>query len=169
MLKLFYPTYYFSHAWEITPEFLRAQGIRAVLSDLDDTLTCHDSQELAPEYAAWLARLQAEGIALCILSNNAEARIRPFCERNGLQYTPKAKKPLRAAALATAERLGAKPEETLLLGDQIFTDILCGKNAGMRTAAVPPIGRKATKFIAFKRWVEKPVWRAYFRQRKEEV
>ena len=168
MFDRFFPTYDFPHAYDITPEFLQAEGVRAILSDLDDTLTCHDSQELAPEYRAWLDRIAAAGIRFCILSNNSEERTRPFCDRNGLDFTAHARKPLRRAVLATVERMGITPDEVLLVGDQIFTDILCGKNAGIRTAAVKPIGNRATKFIAVKRFLEHPIWRAYFRRKEDK-
>lgn len=168
MFDRFFPTYDFPHAYDITPEFLQAEGVRAIISDLDDTLTCHDSQELAPEYRAWLDRIAAAGIRFCILSNNSAERTRPFCDRNGLDFTAHARKPLRRAVLATVERMGITPDEVLLVGDQIFTDILCGKNAGIRTAAVKPIGNRATKFIAVKRFLESPIWRAYFRRKEDK-
>ena len=168
MFDRFFPTYDFPHAYDITPEFLQAEGVRAIISDLDDTLTCHDSQELAQDYRAWLDRIAAAGIRFCILSNNSEERTRPFCDRNGLDFTAHARKPLRRAVLATVERMGITPDEVLLVGDQIFTDILCGKNAGIRTAAVKPIGNRATKFIAVKRFLERPIWRAYFRRKEDK-
>ena len=168
MLDRFFPTYDFPHAYDITPEFLRAEGIGAIISDLDDTLTCHDSQDLAPEYRAWLNDIAAAGIRFCILSNNSVERTRPFCERNGLDFAADAKKPGKKVLLATVERLGISTGEALLIGDQIFTDILCGKNAGIRTAAVKPIGNRATKLIAVKRFLERPIWRAYFRCKEEK-
>ncbi|MBR6556219.1 MAG: YqeG family HAD IIIA-type phosphatase [Clostridia bacterium] len=168
MLDRFFPTYDFPRACDITPEFLRTEGIRAIISDLDDTLTCHDSQDLAPEYRAWMEQITAAGIRFCILSNNSEERTRPFCDRNGLDFTAHARKPLRKAVLETLDRMGVTRDEALLVGDQIFTDILCGKNAGIRTAAVKPIGGRATRFIAVKRFLERPIWRAYFRRKEDK-
>lgn len=170
MAKLFFPTYYFDRAYDITPQFLRREGIDLILSDLDDTLTCHDDPTLSPAYAQWIAALAAEGIGLRILSNNSEERTRPFCQKNGLCYTAHARKPLPGGARRALSELGVDPARALILGDQIFTDILCGAFSGIRTAAVAPIGSRATRFIAFKRVLERPIWRAYFaRRRKEEA
>ena len=45
-------------------------------------------------------------------------------------------KPQPEIALLAMEKAGAKPEETLLIGDRIYTDIACGKNAGVATVLV---------------------------------
>lgn len=164
MFSFFYPTFYFERAVDISPDLLRSFGISAILTDLDDTLTTHGCQQLAPEYALWLQTLRDAGISVSVLSNNTEERTRPFCERNGLNYFCKAKKPLPGRAKSAARALGLSREQVLVLGDQIFTDILCGRFAGMRTAAVRPIGCRATRWIAVKRILEKPIWRSYFRK-----
>jgi len=45
-------------------------------------------------------------------------------------------KPEPAMALLAIEKSGFTPEETLMIGDRIYTDIACGKNAGISTALV---------------------------------
>lgn len=45
-------------------------------------------------------------------------------------------KPQPEMALLSMERWGYTPEETLLIGDRIYTDIACGVNAGVDTAFV---------------------------------
>ena len=37
------------------------------------------------------------------------------------------------------ERMGCRPEETIMVGDQIFTDILGANNAGVASILVEPI------------------------------
>ena len=56
-----------------------------------------------------------------------------------------------------AEYLGAKPEETALVGDQLFTDIAAGNSAGMTTILVSPIDKREAIHIRFKRIFEKLV------------
>ena len=51
---------------------------------------------------------------------------------------------------------GLKRCECVVIGDQIFTDVLGGKAAGMRVIQVLPIDTKTdTAFIRFKRKLEK--------------
>lgn len=45
-------------------------------------------------------------------------------------------KPEPEMALLSMERYGYTPEETMLIGDRIYTDIACGVNAGIDTAFV---------------------------------
>ena len=45
-------------------------------------------------------------------------------------------KPYPALAETAMHRMGVTPQQTLLVGDRLQTDIKCGKNAGCATAAV---------------------------------
>ena len=45
-------------------------------------------------------------------------------------------KPEPQMAYLAMERFGFRPEQTLLIGDRLYTDIACGKNAGIDTAFV---------------------------------
>ena len=57
--------------------------------------------------------------------------------------------------------LGAKKENTVLIGDQIFTDVYAGKRAGLLTVMVDPIEAKETPFFGVKRRLEKIVLKDY--------
>ena len=45
-------------------------------------------------------------------------------------------KPEPAIALLAIEKAGCKPEDAVLIGDRIYTDIACGVNAGITTVLV---------------------------------
>lgn len=45
-------------------------------------------------------------------------------------------KPQPTMALLSMQTLGVSPEETVLIGDRVYTDIACGVNAGIDTAFV---------------------------------
>ena len=49
------------------------------------------------------------------------------------------------------------------MGDQIFTDVLAARLAGVRAALVPPIKDKTDLFTKFKRLLEKPILKKYDR------
>lgn len=100
------PEYIFKTIECIHPDFLAAQGIKALVLDVDNTLTADNSQVLEPTVQAWLDEMRAAGIRLTIVSNNTAKRVRPFAERIGLDWVPLACKPFtiglrwRAAAWA---------------------------------------------------------------------
>lgn len=85
-MPLFTPTIVFERITCITPEFLGARGLRALILDVDNTLTAHGSQELPPDVAAWLDTMRAAGVKLTIASNNMPGRVAPFAKRVGLEY-----------------------------------------------------------------------------------
>ena len=55
------------------------------------------------------------------------------------------------------------------MGDQIFTDVLAARLAGIRAALVPPIKDKTDPLTRFKRLLERPIMKRYFRRNKKDV
>ena len=102
------PEYVFQDVTHITPEWLAAKGIRALVLDIDNTLTADRSQELPEEVAQWLAEMRSAGIGLTIVSNGAEKRVRPFAEKLGLAYLYRSAKPLPFALMVARRRMGVR-------------------------------------------------------------
>ena len=115
----------------LDPKALRAKGITLVLADLDNTLAPYKVLEPDPEVAAWKEALEREGIQLFILSNSRKPGRAPFQGHSG--------KPKKAGYLRAMERMGRGPRETVMVGDQIFTDILGANNAEVVPLLVEPI------------------------------
>ena len=60
--------------------------------------------------------------------------------------------------------MGCDASDTAMLGDQLLTDALAGNLLGLRVLIVPPIRDKKTAFVRFKRWLERPVIRRYYKK-----
>ena len=56
------PEYVFKDVTHITPEWLAQKGIRALVLDIDNTLTADRSQELPEEVAGWLEAMHRAGV-----------------------------------------------------------------------------------------------------------
>lgn len=124
----------------ISARALAAQGVRLVLADLDNTLVPYREVEPAPELTAWKGELEAEGIQLFLLSNSRRpGRPQAFAERMGIPFLGRAGKPRRAGYLEAMKRMGCTPAETVMVGDQIFTDTLGASRAGVTPLLVEPI------------------------------
>lgn len=154
---LLYPDYRFRRVWEITPEWLAGKGIDALLLDVDNTLTTHDNPEVDPRVLQWLAVMKEHGVKLAILSNNNRERVEPFAKRLGLGFFAGAKKPLGGGARRAMKLLGAK--KTAVVGDQIFTDVLCGRMAGLVPVMVDLMEPEPFFFFKVKRALERIVLR----------
>ena len=124
----------------ISPKALADRGIRLVLADLDNTLAPYKVTEPTPEVMAWKRGLEEAGIALFLLSNSRKpGRAQAFAEKLGIPCQGHSGKPKKAGYLRAMERMGARPEETVMVGDQIFTDTLGANNAGVTPLLVQPI------------------------------
>ena len=124
----------------LDPKALRARGITLVLADLDNTLVPYGVTEPPEEIVAWKQALEAQGIQLFLLSNSRRpGRAQSFAQRLGIPYQGHSGKPRRAGYLRAMERMGRRPEETVMVGDQIFTDTLGANNAGVVPMLVEPI------------------------------
>ena len=125
---------------DISPSELAAKGVRLVLADLDNTLVPYKVTQPTPELLAWKKALEAAGIQLFLLSNNRKpGRAQRFAEQLGIPYQGHSGKPKKAGYLRAMERMGCRPEETVMVGDQIFTDTLGANNAGVIPLLVEPI------------------------------
>ena len=138
-MGIFQPTALRERAMDITPEFLNSSGVRAILLDVDNTLTRYKSQELDPAVAAWLQRMQQQGIALTVVSNGLPRRVRPFAQKIGLRCIAFACKPSPVGYLRGARRLGLPRRQCAIVGDQMFTDVVGANLCGMRSIMLDPI------------------------------
>lgn len=130
----------YSSVTQLDPKALRAKGITLVLADLDNTLVPYRVTQPTPEVVAWKQALEAEGIQLFILSNSRKpGRAQQFAQVLGVPFQGHSGKPKRGGYLRAMERMGRRPEETVMVGDQIFTDTLGANRAGVTPLLVRPI------------------------------
>lgn len=124
---------------EVTPDFLRARGVRAVMVDLDDTLLAAGSDRLEPPFRAWLASLRAAGIPVVILSNGTHSRVARWAEELELIGLALTGKPWGRAFRRGLAELGTPARETAMVGDQLFTDVFGANRAGLVSVLVAPL------------------------------
>ena len=163
MLQRFYPDNELKSAYDIDYEGLYEKGYRGIIFDIDNTLVPHGAP--ADDRArALFERLKGLGFKTLLLSNNKEPRVRSFSDSVGSIYIFKAGKPGKAGYMRAMERMETTPENTLFVGDQLFTDIWGAKKAGLLTYLTKPIHPKEEIQIVLKRYLEKIV--LYFYHKK---
>ncbi|PWL52904.1 MAG: YqeG family HAD IIIA-type phosphatase [Clostridiales bacterium] len=155
MSKKLYPVTQMNNIYEITPEWLKSRGVKALICDLDDTLTPYYDTTPNDRLTEWIRRMRENGIRLCILTNGKKKRVLPFCKRLGVECVPMAMKPLPVGYFRALRKLGVKRKEAVAVGDQIFTDIAGGNCAGIHTLLVEPIAYKTSAVEKKKRKYEK--------------
>ena len=155
-MAIFFPGEYLDSTYVIDFDKLYNDGYRAVIFDVDNTLVPHGAP--ADERAiALFAHLKELGFSCMLLSNNKEPRVKSFNDVVQVNYMFKANKPFPANYRKAMEIMGTTTENTLFVGDQIFTDVMGGNLAGIRTILVKPIHPKEEIQIVIKRIPEKLV------------
>lgn len=153
LLQGLYPSFMVKDAYSIEYEKLHRQGIRGILFDIDNTLVKHGAP--ADERAKCLfSKLQSLGYQYCFLSNNKEERVKSFCEQVGGTYIFHAGKPSTKGYEQGMQKMGTDKENTVFVGDQLFTDIWGANRAGLVSFLVEPIDKKEEIQIVLKRYLE---------------
>lgn len=167
MFQNFYPNKLIRSVYELNWEELsRTYG--GVIFDIDNTLVPHGA---AADKAAiqLFARIHNLGMKTMLVSNNGEARVKPFAQQVQTDYIYKAGKPKVEGYNKAMEKMGTDPKHTLFIGDQIFTDVWGGNRFGALTIMVAPLGPEIVPFIKLKRVAEKLVLRGRKPRKLEEV
>lgn len=113
-------------------------GKRALLLDRDNTVVPRDTKVVPDAVVAWIARAHEMGFKLCFISNNWAKNVRPDAERFGAELVSRSAKPLPFAFWRALSKLSVSPREAVIVGDQVFTDVLGGNLAGVYTVLVQP-------------------------------
>lgn len=165
MFQRFYPDNEVDNAYDIDYETLYKKGSRGVIFDIDNTLVPHGAP--ADERAVQLfARLRETGFRTVLLSNNKEPRVKSFADSVGSLYVFKAGKPGGKGYAKAMADMDTVPENTLFVGDQLFTDVWGAKKMGITTYLVKPIHPKEEIQIVLKRRLEWIVLFFYHRKKQ---
>lgn len=132
----FLPNYIFPAITDVSEEFLRERNIRLLLLDFDNTMLPYTENEPSRELLLWLKRMKAAGVVLCIVSNSHKPRVPEFSRRYGVACVTGAKKPRRKGIREALRRFDIPKEQTALIGDQIYTDVLGANLAGVSSVIV---------------------------------
>lgn len=159
MYKLIMPHEFALSVFDITPEKLKEKGIRGIITDLDNTLIEWDRADATEDLIAWFQQMKDAGIQVVILSNNKEARVKKFADPVGIPYIFQAQKPLGKGFKRALALLDMKPEEVLMLGDQMLTDMMGANRSRLYTILVKPVAQSDGFVTRFNRFIERRVFK----------
>ncbi len=167
MFEKFFPDETVSSTYEIDFESLYEEGFRGILFDIDNTLVEHgmDANSQAVEL---FGRLKKIGFECCLISNNKKKRVSSFNHQIGAHIVFDAHKPSRKNYFYAMELMGTDKDNTLFVGDQLFTDIWGAKRSGIRNILVKPISKKEEIQIVIKRVFEKIILSEYRSKKKRK-
>lgn len=167
MLKQLIPSLQVTTIYDIDLDALAEQGVKGIITDLDNTLVAAEYPMATPELVQWLDQLQGRGFKVVIVSNNNQTRVSKFADPLGVPYIHRAKKPTNLSFKKALKLLGMHGHEVVVIGDQMFTDVLGGNRMGLYTILVTPIAigeegfftkiNRTMEKVAL-RWMRKKGW-----------
>ncbi|WP_226002781.1 YqeG family HAD IIIA-type phosphatase [Paenibacillus sp. BJ-4] len=139
MFEMLMPKLRVNTVFDIDLEGLYAQGYRGIITDLDNTLVGAKAPNATPELVAWFEKVKQAGFKLVIVSNNNMNRVSMFATPLDIEFIHAARKPSNSSFRRAIRMMGLTPEETIMVGDQMLTDVLGGNRLGLHTVLVLPI------------------------------
>ena len=132
LLRPFCPAHAVATLPEISLDDLKAENLSLILLDVDHTIVKWKQEEFSPEVLAWIAKAKEMEFELCILSNTRHpdrlARLAAVLDIETFRGKFKPSTHMYEMALA---KFGKKPEEAVMIGDQIMTDVLGANRSGI--------------------------------------
>ena len=167
MFEILRPKVYVDSICSIDLKKLKeAKNIKGIIVDLDNTLVAWGQKEVSQKIIDWVEEAKRLELKICIVSNNNSKRVEKFAEIFEIPFSSNSIKPLNAPFTKALEILDTKSSETIVVGDQIFTDIWGGNRLKLFTILVAPIIKKDSigtflhrnlekKFISF--WLKRSI------------
>lgn len=133
-----------------------SMGKDVFVFDFDNTLGLWRNAEIKEDLKDMLEQLKSKGARVFIVSNGRPRELRGL---DGFSIVWRAGKPFSMRLKRIFE--GFEPSRVVLVGDQIFTDVITGKRFGFYTIKVKPLSDReflGTKMLRFferfllKRW-----------------
>ncbi len=160
-MKRFYPDFRFNSVSDIKADFFAENNIGFAILDIDNTLVSYKTKRADGTARDFLKMLENLGVKYAFVSNNHKKRVELFAKDFDAPFVSNAAKPFTLGIGRAMRKIGAKKDKTVLIGDQVFTDVYAGKRAGIKTIMVNPIEAKETPFFSVKRYFERVVLKNY--------
>ena len=158
------PTLRYKRVYDIPKEKLKEHSISLILLDMDNTTAPWRTDYVAPEISAWVEEIKKENITVALLTNSKGSNADSIGKQLDIPVYKNAKKPFKSQTKKVLQSLSVNAENTLIVGDQLFTDIQLANSIKAKSVLLEPLEDRewwATK--VFNRSREKIVWKFLFK------
>ncbi len=155
--RWWWPTSYAPRVADIDLDKLSSNGFCGVIIDLDNTLVGY--RQLLPDDrdARWIVAARELGLRVVMVTNNATPWASGVAKNLGIPCIANARKPLPSGFRRALGVLELPRESVIVVGDQLFTDILGAKLFGLAAILVEPLVERDplnTRWLrTFERWL----------------
>ncbi len=144
MIEKMIPTYFYKSIYDIDYEGLYKDGIRLILTDLDNTLISY--KETIPNRKLFELKNKIEhmGFEFILVSNSRKKRVDNFAKSFDIPYVKFSTKPLKRGIKKAIKKVAHgtyTKDQVLIIGDQIMTDIYGAGRCKIRSVLVDAIDK----------------------------
>lgn len=140
------PHAYHASIFEIPYRTLKETGIKSLFFDLDNTIIAYDESILSDQHVEFFKKLQKD-FKIVIISNSNHKRVSGALKNFDVDYVWYAKKPLKSGFNKALKLAGTKKEESIVIGDQLMTDVFGATRFGIKSILVSSVKRKSDRKI----------------------
>lgn len=142
-LRHFSPQASINRVEDVDLEVFKETGKKLVLLDVDNTLIPWRGSDIPQSVHDWIAKGKSLGLEFCILSNTRHPeRLERLSEELKIEYIRAKFKPSKQMYHMALEKYGATPDEAVMVGDQLLTDILGANRTGIDAVWIRPITKR---------------------------
>lgn len=136
---------------------LRNQGKKCILLDYDNTLgPDHAADPVAFAYEQ-IRVIREAGLTCCLVSNAKSGRSKLAADTLEIPCVTYARKPSPDGIYRALSLMNIDAGSAVMVGDQIFTDVIAGRFAGVYTILVEKYAPREIWYVQLKRPFEKLV------------
>ncbi|MBR2790997.1 MAG: YqeG family HAD IIIA-type phosphatase [Eggerthellaceae bacterium] len=146
---------------------IRQAGYTHLLLDVDNTVLPRDADDIPEDVLAWIEGAKAAGLPICLISNDWHDHVTAVAERLGLPLVRGCVKPLPFAFAAARRRIGAPRAKTLVIGDQLVSDVWGARLSGLAVFLVEPLSSADLWHTLALRHIERGILRGIQPEREE--
>ncbi len=139
--KLVTPDMYAKNVFSINYHLLKKKRLKNLIFDIDNTILPVNDINISQELISFFKKL-GKDFNICIVSNNNKDRVLPVAKAIETGYMYKAGKPNKEAFDKALILLDSKKENTVMIGDQMLSDIKGANEYGLYTIMVDPVSNK---------------------------
>lgn len=142
---------------DIDLDDIRSRNIKCFLLDFDNTLgPDHAHEPVQFSYDA-VKRITEAGFTCCLVSNAKSGRSAGIARMLDMPCITYAHKPNPSGVYRALDLMKVTADQAVMVGDQVFTDVIAGKMAGVYTIMVDRYSRREIWYVKLKRPLEKIV------------
>ena len=135
----FIPDMYQKSIYHIDYDKLMDDGIKCILFDLDNTCVPYKDKVANKKLIELFNNLKDMEFKLIIFSNAPKKRIYPFKKALNVDCVARAGKPSKKNFMKIIKLFNYDLSQIVIVGDQLYKDILGGNKVGIKTILVNPM------------------------------